>query len=208
MTFSLNEPVAAGDAAAGRLVTRPGLVESVPVPVGFYGYRLWRPRKSGRLRLVDDCPNDPRVLDAMGQPAVPNLVVNVGRSQVASDWFKAGTPPATLYLGTKGTGTPAAGDTMASHASWADVEFYSNATRPEWVDGTESGGSIDNASSVAVFNCDAGGTVFGAFLTDNPTVLQATGLLYSAGDFAASRAVLSGDTLEVTATFTVADDGV
>jgi hypothetical protein len=56
---------------------------------------------------------------------------------------------------------------------------------------------MSNSTSKAVFNINATDTVFGAFLKDNNTKGGATGTLFGAGDFAASRAVASGDTLNV-----------
>lgn len=107
------------------------------------------------------------------------------------------------FVGLKGTGAAAAGDTMASHAGWAEVTPYSNATRPVLTLGAVAAGSVDNSASVAVFTINATATVAGAFLCDLAVKAGTTGLLYGAGDFAASRSVLSGDTLNVTITLTV-----
>jgi hypothetical protein len=97
---------------------------------------------------------------------------------------------------------------MGSHGSWTELTPYSNSTRPQWNGGTASAGSIDNSASKAQFTCNATATVVGAFLSDNSTKGGTTGKLYAAGNFSASKDVASGDTLEVTATFTAADDGV
>jgi hypothetical protein len=134
-----------------------------------------------------------------------NLVTNEGLDELLNTTLKALAPQANWYLGLKAAGAAAGADTMASHADWAELSIYSNATRPAWTGGTVVSQSVSNTASKAVFNINAGGTVAGSFLTSNNTKGGATGKLYSAGDFAGgSRAVISGDTLEVTATFTTA----
>lgn len=132
-----------------------------------------------------------------------NLVVTAGRNQYLDATLKTGDASPAWYVGLKDTGTPVAGDTMASHGSWVTITPYSNATNPAYTPGTISGGSVDNDASKAVFNINATDTVFGAFLTDNSTKGGATGILLGAGDFATSRAVLNGDTLNVTVTCSI-----
>jgi hypothetical protein len=92
---------------------------------------------------------------------------------------------------------------MASHASWATITPYSNATDPAFTPGAISGGSVDNSASKAVFNINATDDVYGAFLKDNNTKGGSTGILYGAGDFGAYRSVLSGDTLNVQITCSI-----
>lgn len=134
-----------------------------------------------------------------------NIVVNEGLDDLLDAALAGGTPDTSWFVGLKGTGTPAAGDTMASHATWSEITPYSG-DRPAWTAGAVSGQSVDNSGSVASFSINASATVYGAFLTGDTS--GTAGALYAAGDFSASRAVVSGDTLEVTATFTTADDGV
>jgi hypothetical protein len=134
-----------------------------------------------------------------------NLVTNEGLDELLNTTLKALTPQASWFVGLKAAGAAAGTDTMASHAGWAELTIYSNANRPTWTGGTVSAQSVSNTASKAVFNINAGGTVAGSFLTSNNTKGGTTGKLYSAGDFTGgSRAVISGDTLEVTATFTTA----
>lgn len=132
-----------------------------------------------------------------------NLVVTAGRNQYLDATLKTGDASPAWYVGLKDTGTPVAGDTMASHGSWVTITPYSNATNPAYTPGTIAAGSVDNDASKAVFNINATDTVFGAFLTDNSTKGGATGTLLGAGDFATSRAVLNGDTLNVTVTCSI-----
>ena len=129
-----------------------------------------------------------------------NLVVTAGRDKYLDATLKTGLASPAWYVGLKGTGTPAAGDTMASHPTWSEIVPYSNATRPTWTPGTISGGSVSNSGSVAAFNINASSTVYGAFMVDNSTKSGTTGTLLGAGDFGTSRAVESGDTLNVTVT--------
>lgn len=132
-----------------------------------------------------------------------NLVVTAGRDKYLDATLKTGLTTPLWYVGLKGTGSPVAGDTMASHAGWSTITPYSNATNPAFTPGTISAGSVDNSASKAVFNINASSTVFGAFLTDNNTKGGTTGILLGAGDFASSRAVLDGDTLNVTVTCSI-----
>ena len=145
-----------------------------------------------------------------------NLVVNVGLQYMASCALTAGATAVTQitawYIGLYGaaaSNNPAAGDTMASHAGWTEVVPYSNATRPActFVAATTANPSVaTNSASVAVFNINATSTVGGAFLVSNSTKSGTTGTLFSAADFSSpgDRSVASGDTLNVTYTFSLA----
>jgi hypothetical protein len=145
---------------------------------------------------------------------LPNLVVNQGIQYMASVALTAGATAVTQitawYIGLYGAGasnTPAAGDTMASHAGWTEVVPYSNATRPTctFVAATTANPSVaTNSASPAVFNINATATVGGAFLVSNNTKSGTTGTLFSASDFTTGdRSVVSGDTLNVTYTFSL-----
>lgn len=139
-----------------------------------------------------------------------NLVVNVGLQYMVASALDGFTPITTWYIGLYGAGasnTPAATDTMASHAGWTEVVPYSNATRPQAVFGTATTANpsvLNNAASVAAFTINATSTVGGAFLTTDNTKSGTTGTLFSASDFTGGdRAVISGDTLNVTYTFSL-----
>ena len=140
-----------------------------------------------------------------------NLVVNVGLQDMNTQYFKGSAYTAAWYIGLYGAGasnTPAAGDTMASHAGWTEAVPYSNATRPAATFGTATTADpsvIDNSASPASFTINATATVGGAFLVSNSTKSGTTGILFSASDFTApgDRSVVSGDTLNVTYTFSL-----
>jgi hypothetical protein len=129
-----------------------------------------------------------------------NLITTEGLNHILDTQFHAGTAVTTWYIGLKGTGTPAAADTLASHSTWTEVSDYSG-TRKEWTEGAASAGSMTNASSVD-FSVTGTATVAGAFL--GSATSGSTGTLYGVVDFASSRAVISGDTLQVTVTVTAA----
>lgn len=134
----------------------------------------------------------------------PNLVVDAGLNYMLDAGLSAGTPITTWYVGLKDTGNVVAGDTMGSHAGWTENTTYSNAARPTWVDGGVSAKNVDNSASKAVFNINGTTTIYGAFLVSNNTKGGTTGTLYGGGNFSASRAVVNGDTLNVTVACTAA----
>jgi hypothetical protein len=140
-----------------------------------------------------------------------NLVVNQGLQYMNATGLTGGTASATWYLGLYGAGasnTPAAADTMSSHAGWTEVVPYSNATRPTCTFATPTTADpsvATNSASPATFNINASSTVGGAFLVSNSTKSGTTGTLFSASDFSApgDRPVVSGDTINVTYTFSL-----
>lgn len=124
-----------------------------------------------------------------------NLVTTVGKTDIIDKYFKGSAYTAGWYLGLKGAGAAAVGDTLASHAGWAEVNPYTG-NRLGITFGTTSGGS--NTATVVSYACTSGATVAGAFVCTAAT--GTSGTLYSAGDYAASRVVISGDTLNTTLT--------
>lgn len=140
-----------------------------------------------------------------------NLVVNVGLKDMNEKYFTGSAYTAAFFIGLYGAAagnTPAAGDTMASHAGWTEVTAYSNATRPAATFGTATTASpsvISNTLSPAVFNINGTATVGGLFLTTNNTKGGSTGTLFSAADLDApgDRAVVNGDTLSATYRFSL-----
>jgi hypothetical protein len=141
-----------------------------------------------------------------------NLVVNVGLAYMAGTALTSTAQITTWYLGLYGAGasnTPAAGDTMSSHAGWTEVVAYSNATRvaATFVAATTANPSVvTNSASPATFNINGTTTVGGAFLTSGSAKSGTTGTLFSAADFGSpgDRSVVSGDTLSVTYQFSLA----
>lgn len=141
------------------------------------------------------------------QEEIKNLVVDEGLNYLLDAGLSAGTPVTAWYVGlTGGTPTPAANDTMATHAGWTEVTAYSEGVRQTWTDGGVSSKSVSNSASPARFTISSDGTtVGGAFLTSSSTKGGSTGTLYAVGAFSAGNKLLdTSDTLDVTATFTQA----
>jgi hypothetical protein len=140
-----------------------------------------------------------------------NLVVNVGLQDMNAKYFSGSSYTAAWYIGIYGaaaSNTPAAGDTMSSHAGWTENTSYSQATRPVCTFGTATTADpsvITNSASPATFSINATTTVGGAFLTSNNTKGGTTGILFSASDFSSpgDRSVVSGDSVNVTYTFSL-----
>jgi len=141
-----------------------------------------------------------------------NLVVNVGLKYMAGTALTSVTQITAWCLGLYGaasSNTPAAADTMSSHAGWTEVTAYSNANRvaATFVTATTANPSVvTNSASPAVFNINGTTTVGGAFLTSENTKGGTTGTLFSAADFGSpgDRSVVNSDTLSVTYTFSLA----
>jgi hypothetical protein len=141
-----------------------------------------------------------------------NLVVNEGLQYMAGSALTSVTQITSWFLGLYGAGasnTPAAGDTMASHAGWTEVVAYSNATRVAATFATATTANpsvVTNTASPATFNINGTTTVGGAFLTSGSAKSGTTGTLFSAADFGSpgDRSVVASDTLSVTYTFSLA----
>ena len=139
-----------------------------------------------------------------------NLVVNVGLQDMVATYLDAGTQVTTWYVGLiTGPGastTIAAADTLASHSGWTEFTDYSG-SRKAAVFGTATTADpsvINNTASPASFTISgSGGTVAGAFLCSAAS--GTSGVLFSASDFQSpgDRVVVSGDTLNVTYTFSL-----
>lgn len=137
-----------------------------------------------------------------------NLVTTVGKNDILDKYLSGSAYTASVYMGLKGTGTAAAGDTMSSHAGWDEVggtnaPAYSG-SRPAPSFAAASAGS--KATSTAVqFTFTSSGTVAGCFIVmgGSATKDTTTGVLLSVGDFAASRSVVATDVLNVTYTLSV-----
>jgi hypothetical protein len=138
----------------------------------------------------------------------PNLVVNAGLQYINTQFFKGVTYTATWYMGlVTGPGasnTYAAGNTMSSHAGWTENTAYVQSARPTMTFGTASTAdpSVIVTSSPVVFTMNASAIIAGAFVTTENTKGGTTGTLFSVGNFTVGdRPIVSGDTLNVTYTF-------
>ena len=189
-----NDKVKSKDVASSSLIAGGSAADSASAK-GVY--KIQCHDKDGNLKWEDEAPN---------------LVVNEGLQDMNAKYFTGTTYTAAWYIGLYGSGatnSPAAGDTMASHAGWTEVTAYSQATRPACTFGTPTTANpsvATNSASPASFSINGTTTVGGAFLTSNNTKSGTTGTLYSAADFSApgDRSVVSGDTLSVTYTLSLA----
>lgn len=137
---------------------------------------------------------------------IDNLVTNEGLQHILDVVFSASANSGTWYCGlADNSPTPAAADTLASHTGWTEFDEYTG-NRQEWVE-VRSSQSMTNSASKASFPITgAGGGVGGAFLCDAAS--GTTGTLMSAGALSGgNRTVASGDTVDLTYTFSADDDG-
>jgi hypothetical protein len=141
-----------------------------------------------------------------------NLVVNQGLQDMNSKYFSGSAYTATWYLGLvqgPGSGTTfAAGDTLATHAGWTELvpgtAYTGNRKAVTFGTATTADPSvISNSASPASFAMLVNGTVVaGALLSSVAT--GTSGILFSAGDFTGGdKTVDSGDTLNVTYSFSL-----
>jgi len=160
---------------------------------------------------------DVKCLDADGnlkwEDSIENLVVTVGKNDLLDKYFAGSAYTAAWYIGLVDNASfsaYAAGDTLASHTGWLEYLNYtisgSSTNRATAAWNAASAGS--KASTATTFTISgAGGTVLGAILCTtqarNTSSNGGAGILYSAGSFATSRAVIAGDTLLVTYTASV-----
>lgn len=119
----------------------------------------------------------------------PNLTVNAGLNDILQQYFKGSAYTAAFFVGIKGPGIPAAGDTMSSHGTWTEGIGYSQSTRPALVLGSVASQAVSNSASQAVFSVTTPMTVAGAFVTTNNTVGGTSGTLFGAADFTATGTV-------------------
>lgn len=129
---------------------------------------------------------------------VRNLVMTAGKTDLIDKYLKGSAYTAAWYLLLKGAGSIAAGDTLASHAGWTELTPYAG-NRPAITWGTTSAGS--NTATAVSISINATATIAGAGCCTVNT--GTSGVLYNMSDFAASRSVASGDTLNVTPTLSV-----
>jgi hypothetical protein len=138
----------------------------------------------------------------------PNLVVNTGLQSINTQFFKGITYTASWFMGlVTGPGasnTYAAGNTMLSHAGWTENTAYAQTARPTMAFGTATTAdpSVIVTSAPIVFTMNASAIIAGAFVTTDNVKGGTAGTLFSVGNFTVGdRTIVSGDTLNVTYTF-------
>lgn len=142
-----------------------------------------------------------------------NLVMNGGLANMNGVYLAASTQSTTWYLGLV-TGpasntTFSATDTLASHGAtgsggWTEnTDYTGNRKAVTFGSATNANPSvITNSASPSSFSMTGTATIAGAFLCNVAT--GTSGVLFSAGDFSGTdKSVASGDTLNVTYTFSL-----
>lgn len=175
----------------GASITRSGEVVNTTAIHGSYRVECYG--ADGKLKWSD---------------CIENVITTVGKNDILDKFLKGSTYTQTIRMGLKGAGSAVAGDTQASHGSWLEVGLANAPTytgnRKDVVMGSASAGaSVSPAQSFAI---TSSGTVAGCFINNggSATIDNTTGVLISAGDFSGgSRAVINGDTINVTYTLSL-----
>ena len=138
-----------------------------------------------------------------------NLVVDEGLQDMNTKYFKGSTYTAAFFLGlitgpASGT-TFAPEDSLASHAGWTEFTSYTGSRKAvTFGNATDASPSLINSTgSPSSFAITGTAVVAGAFLC---TVASGTsGVLFSEADFDSpgDRSVVSGDTLNVSYSFSL-----
>lgn len=138
----------------------------------------------------------------LGEYDFRNGITDEGMNKLLDVMFHAVAAISTWYIGpidNAGFSALAAGDTMASHAGWSELQAYTQATRPEWTEGDAAARSITNAVTVD-FSMNATNVVKGIFITSDNVKGGTTGILWSTAAFGSNVSVQDGDTLKITYT--------
>ena len=186
----------AKDQVSASLVTKPGLTDTVGAG-GVYTVTCVGP--DGVEKWSD---------------TFHNLVMNGGLANMNGVYFAASAQSTTWYLGLvtgPGSGTTySATDTLASHGAtgsggWTENTDYTPSGRKAVTFGSVTSANpsvISNSASPTSFSMNGTATIAGAFLCNVSS--GTSGVLFSAGDFTGGdKSVASGDTLNVTYTFSL-----
>jgi hypothetical protein len=172
----------AGDDMAAAMVAREAAADEFAAPAMVFDVVCYGPDGAEKWR-----------------EKVRNLVLTAGKTDLVDKYLKGAAYTAAWYICLKGAGSIAAGDTLASHAGWTELQPYAGTNRPLVTWGTTAAGS--NTAAGVTINFNATATIAGAGVTNAQT--GTSGVLYNMSDFASARSVLSGDSLVFTPTITV-----
>jgi hypothetical protein len=143
--------------------------------------------------------------NAKWEDDIENVVTTLGKNWLLDNGLNTSATNATnVYMGLKSSGTAVAADTMASHASWTELNISSSSGVRQSVSFSSAASGTKSTSSAVSWSITTAGptTVAGIFIvlgsSASTTNGNTSGTLYSAGDFSVSRSVLAGDTLNIT----------
>lgn len=142
---------------------------------------------------------DGKVIDTWSEH---NIVVNTGLNYVLDSSLSNATVSANHYIGLFSNNYTPIATTLITDLTEVNAK-YNETTRPAWVEAGAASQSITNTASPAAFTFNTSETLYGAFLISNSTKGGTTGTLVAASKFAASRAMLASDVLNVIYTLTV-----
>lgn len=185
--------VAQGDASFNCHVRKPGAVKFGAVTRNTFVFRCYGP--DGKLKWED---------------GFENLTTTEGRNEALTQFLKGSSYTAAFFVGLVDNASFTAlaiTDTAAQingTNQWIECTDYSQSTRPALTLGTASAGSIDNVASLATFSINATKTINGGFVVTNSTKAGTSGKIYGEGSFSSPRSFVSGDTLTVQVTLTLA----
>lgn len=135
----------------------------------------------------------------IGRDIASNIVTTEGLNHILSTVVAGGSQVSPWYVALfEGNYTPVAGLTAATFTAAAtECTAYDEAARVAYVEGTPSGGVVDNSASRAVFTMNATKTIYGGALLSVSTKSSTSGTLLAAARFSSSRAVVDDDELSV-----------
>jgi hypothetical protein len=174
--------------ATTQMVRPRGLVDQAG-PVGLVHYELLR---GGRILV-------PKTLAF-------NAVNNFAKNSFLDGFFNNGGRLDSYCIGlvdASGFSAFNATDLIGAHSGWGEFTNYTvsgNGTvRATWGYGSATAQAVTN-SSPCVYDFTGSGSVYGIFITGDPTKNGTGELLWSTAGFAAPLAVTTGDQLRVTYT--------
>lgn len=136
---------------------------------------------------------------------VENLIPTEGINYVLGAALTGVSPLSSWFIALfEANYTPVAGITAATFTSGAtESTAYDESTRVAWVPGSISGGAVNNTASKAVFTMNATKTIYGIGQLSASAKSATTGVLVSIARFAAAKAVVDDDVLNVTSGITL-----
>lgn len=151
--------------------------------------------------------------DLIGLTDCHNIWTDEGLDHILNVEFHATTQITAWYCEIFESDTTPDGSETYAVPVYTPCTSYDEATRPAYTEAASSGQSITNSANKAVFTISATKTVYGAGLVGGGSAATTKGdaagegTLDCCGQFAAERACVDDDVLNLTYTVTSADDG-